>query len=196
MILVHKQSPTRGIGRRHAFTLLETLLALGLLLLLMGLGVSTLGSRRQNDLDEGAWRLTAALRMARADAANAGRRLRLTFAENGLRFEMLWEPKPLDDPGHFVAYTQSAWTRHLPSELVYVESCTLVEDQSAGEGASNPTNRRRALDSITFYPDGSSDSAKILLVPAAFDERRRAVIEIHDSTAMITTRLTASDDNP
>ena len=71
----------RGTGYR-GFTLLELLLALGLLLLLSAAGVLSLMALQQGSaLDEGAQRFQTMLIMARAEAANSGRTVRLAFAQ-------------------------------------------------------------------------------------------------------------------
>jgi len=75
-------------------------LALAILVLLAGMvAVSFPALAGSRSLEEASLRMETALRMARADAANKGRRLRLEFDQEQGRATVLWEPEPLTGPG-------------------------------------------------------------------------------------------------
>lgn len=186
---------------RRALTLVEMTLALALVVVLLSamvLGLSGWGRTRR--LEEGADRFQTLLYMAKADAANLGRKLRLSFAtddSSGSGISVLWESEPLTAPQQFSEYSACTWLHHMPTGLVYVarseltgpSAYALTEDQllAAREQQDEP------MDAVTFYPDGSCDWAVIELASTAADSRR-AVFEIHGITGSISRRiLTASE---
>lgn len=179
---------------RRGFTLLEVLLALGILVLLLGMvAVNFPAMRSSHTLEEGADRLATALRMARADAANSGRRLRLAFdAEEG-RPRVLWEPSPLTEPGQFVEYGACAW-----QELMAVDGVAVATSRFVGSSAYRALGDATAkgakvedadLAPVTFEPNGSSDSVVIELVATDAPETRRARVEIDGLTGTVTSRI-------
>ena len=187
------QAAEAPLGRR-GFTLLEVVLVLGILAMLLGVMVLNLpalsGART---LERGADRFATALRLARADAANRGRRLRLTFDAETARPAVLWEPDPLEAPGEFVDYaTVCTWRHLLEAEGVWVERCTftgpsayryVADAASAGQQTVTETD----LAPITFEPDGSSDSAVVHLVAAEDPEGPLARIELNGITGRVSS---------
>jgi hypothetical protein len=148
-------------------------------------------------LQAGAFRLETAMRMARAEAANQGRRLRLVFDSAGGPPAVLWEPEPLTEPGRFSALAGCTWQDSIELDGVIIEKCEFigpsayraVDTGTAGGGAD-----QSAFAPITFEPDGSSDSVVIELAPAGDPESRRAVIELDGLTGTVVSRvLTASE---
>ena len=68
-----------GNGRGAGFTIIEIVLAIGLLVLLAAVMVTGFGRWYDTErIDEGARRVEAVLRMARAEASSSGRRIRLS----------------------------------------------------------------------------------------------------------------------
>jgi len=185
--------PADGSG---AFTLLELMLAMAVVTLLLAvvvLNLSGWGQRRR--LEQGAHRFQTVLYMAKADAANLGRKLRLDFTpdESGQpTIRLLWEPNPLGEPGRFTDYSACTWLHHLPiglvevvrSELTGQSAYSLTDDQLAKKKERSET----PLEAVTFYPDGSCDSAVIELASTA-DDPRTAVLEIHGITGSISGRI-------
>lgn len=192
-----------------AFTLTELLLVVVLLALFGGAAVMSLTPLWQNaPLEEGVGRFEGLLRFARAEAAQHGRRVRLTVnsipttTRTGTRetrsVQVQWEPEPLRQPGVFVENEASTAFAGSLEELIRIESvrCTepaaapcaepsepasiatipQPESPSAEAPAVTPTE---AWPPITFYPDGSSDSAEIVLSVAessdSTDSRRMLV---------------------
>jgi hypothetical protein len=174
---------------------MELMLALGLIVLLASAAmVATTAWREGTKFDEGVIRFETMLRMARADAQNTGRRIRLSFdAETG-QARVLWECDPIAQPNQFVEYVGCSWSGETPTGLVRVTRCeltgpsayrTLVMDSAKTDQSSNTI-----LEEVTFYPDGSSDSALIEL--AAIDEdsdTRRAVVELDGVNGTVATKI-------
>lgn len=193
---------TRAAGLAAAsagFTLLELLLALGLMAMMAGMVLLNVDMLRgDRALDEGVLRMETALRMARADAANQGRRFRLAFSEADGKIRVLWEPDPLAEPGQFAEYTACTWDDYLASENVRVDRWELIgpsfyqlPDIGTGETFGNRTD---AAVAITFEPDGSSDSAVIEIVATDGFDVRRGVIAIEGMTGVITSRILSSEE--
>jgi len=189
-----------GLGR-SGFTLLELVLVLGIVAMLLGvmvLGLSGLmGARR---LERGAERFATALRLARADAANRSRRLRLTFDAETAGPVLLWEPDPLTAPGEFVDYaTVCTWRSLLETDGVRVDRCTytgpsryryVTDAASAGAEMVTETD----LAAITFEPDGSADSVVVHLVEPEDPEGTLARIELSGATGRVTTCILTPEE--
>jgi type II secretory pathway pseudopilin PulG len=183
--------------RRAAFTLIEILLALFILVLLIAATAMNLGPWQGTGvLEEGAGRVETALRMARADAANKARRVRIAFGEEDGKFQVLWEAEPLAEPGKFAEYTACAWRDLVPMDGVRVERCELtapsiyqIADAGTPGGGTQQSRSAPALAAITFEPDGSGDSAVIELSATDGRDTRRAIIEIQGLTGTISSRI-------
>ena len=81
-------SADRGRG---GLTLIEMVLTMGLILLIAAVGViSFTGLERSQKLTEGARRFETVLRMAKADAANQGRCIRLSVDEERATLLIRW----------------------------------------------------------------------------------------------------------
>jgi len=186
-------------GRQRAgLTLMEICLTLALLGLLMGVVVINLPAWSQSRfLDEGSQQFVSMIYMAEADAANLGRKLRLDFAADAqgvVQVSLRWEPDPLAEPFRFRPYTACTWTSHIPAGLVEVASCRLTGSDAyrpeLGADGERGGSSEKPLDSITFYPDGSCDSAEIELVSLAKKpDQRVALIDIEGLTGRVTRQI-------
>jgi len=195
----------RSSRRAAAYTLLEVLLTMSLFIMLISVLVFTTWGIRAEFLDQGAYRFETVIRLARTEAANRGRRMRLQFqtsdeaqsgdAELPGSFSILWEPQPLAEPGQFVPYTDSSWARSLPNEMI-----TVVRSQLTGASAHQvltydqgaPVGQDaegRELQSVNFYPDGSSDSAFIELQSRDTEDTRHALISLDGINGIIETSI-------
>jgi len=178
---------------RYGFTLIEMLLALAIMGLLLGaLAVNWSALSGGRGLEEGAARLETALRMARADAANLGRRIRLAFDETDGKFIVFWEANPLAEPGRFTEYTACTWDDFVLMDRIRLHRCELVGlslYQVVKMGGPGGGDIGAGPAPITFEPDGSSDSAVIEV--SAVDERdaRHAVIELEGLTGTVTSTV-------
>jgi len=185
---------------RAGFTLLEILLAVALVGMIAGMVVINLtGWYDSEKLIQGAERMETALRLARADAANLGRRLRLEFEEETGDCMIMWEPKPLEEPGEFTDYAKvSTWTGQMPNELVRVNLCRLTGPSAYRtlnlEATPMADSDAPELEAITFYPDGSCDSAIIELSGTVESETRRVVIELDGANGTIRRHVFYDDE--
>jgi len=186
---------------RPAFTLLELVLVLGLVALLVGVAVANFAAvRRGRTLERAAERLATAFRMARADAANLGRRLRIAFDAEGGPPSVLWEPDPLGAPGEFVDYApRCTWRALLDLEGVWVESSRLTGPSAyryllEAAGAAGPALDPEAPAPITFEPDGTADTAVVVLAAVEAPEGRRARLELVGLTGRVRVEVLGLDE--
>lgn len=176
---------------------------------------------RSANLDEGMDRMQALIRFAQAEAATTGRKVRLQFepaalgavpVESGAelrKIRVTWEPDYLTAPGVFESYTNKAWSEEMVNELVGIEAVKPLGAGSAPASATGSTNEsvemEIALDlageesfaaidfpSITFYPDGSSDSAEIVLASLNEDDQRRLAVRISGILGSVSSHTVAS----
>jgi hypothetical protein len=198
------------VGRGAAFTLMEVILALALVALTAGVVLLSLPTfSRGQMLAQGAEDMETVIHMARADAANMGKRLRLEFQEDalgGTQPVLMIERYPLAQPGKFSPYTECLWLHYLDAvkATAVVVSCTVDEsDMVVSDLAGMPGDTRDAesqLHWLTFYADGSSDTAVMDLASAADDgDPRVARIEIDglsgkvDREVLTTSQLEESE---
>lgn len=180
----------RAASRCHAgprgFTFLEVILAMAVMLVIASVflfSYNALSAGR--DLGEGALRFESVLRLARAEATQTGRRLRLLVnAEDG-GYRIEWEPNPLTEPGAFVDYMESGWAESLPTDLVKVARLDLgpdewVPSESGGGGAAR-------VNGITFEADGSSESARFVLTSTRQESTEQLIVEIDGVNGVIRT---------
>ena len=173
----------------RGFTLVELLLTVMLLLLLASAAVisfSTLLSG--SELEEGAAQMEGLMRFARAHAANTGKKVQLVFEEqttDGMavplgNVRVLWESDPIGFPGNLTELGEAARMDKSVNNLVQVEDVHWPE-----EAGVVPAQEQISFAPITFYPDGSSDSAEIILASRAAEETRRVFIRITGITGAI-----------
>jgi len=184
--------------RQAGYTLIELILVVLLLLLFTGAAVMNLTPLAQGArLDEGVGQLETLLRFARAEAAQQGRRHQLqlqagtdTAPAHRATIEVRWEPEPLHQPGAFVQSQPTAALAQSVTEHVRIEHVRLLEwtaspipaptadashdtpaepEPPASEGFGDTAE----WPPIMFYPDGSSDSAEILVGSVDLSDPRR-----------------------
>src|SRR6185436_13126690 len=174
----------------RGFTLVELLLTVLLLLLLASAAVisfSTLLSG--SELEEGGAQMEGLMRFARAHAANTGKKVQFVFEEqtsDGMtvplgNVRVFWESDPVRFPGNMTELGEAARMVASVNNLVQVEDVRLPE-QSDANGAAQ---EQLSFAPITFYPDGSSDSAEIILSSRASEETRRVSIRVTGITGAI-----------
>jgi hypothetical protein len=201
----------RRPGRRNvqAFTLIELLLAVSLLVVVTGAMIfSFTNLARHAQVEEGTLRMEGLLRFAGAQAAHTGRRVQLVFGETATNLpssssdniRMTWEPDPLGQPGHFEEFTEASAELQAVNDLVQIESVQLHCPESAGSASRTSENRDvvdeqspesivpEPMPSITFYPDGSTDSAEIILTVRDTDEPQRVSVQMVGLTGSISHR--------
>jgi Tfp pilus assembly protein FimT len=200
------------------FSLVELLLTMVLILCLAAASVFTFTAiYRSSNLDEGADRFQSLIRFAQAEAATTGRKVRLEFvpatpieanAETELRnIKVMWESDLLNAPGVFEEYTNKAWSEEIVNELVGVrkvktaestEESALVENavEDASETGEASGLQDEEFPSITFYPDGSCDSADIVLASRNPDDERRLEVRLSGILGSVSTRTVSVDEDP
>jgi prepilin-type N-terminal cleavage/methylation domain-containing protein len=182
----------------RGFTLVELLLTVVLLLLLASAAVisfSTLLS--SSELDEGAAQMEGLMRFARAHAANTGKKVQLVFDEqtgDGMvvplgNVRMLWEADPLGVAGEMTELPEAAMMVQAVNSLVQ------VEDVRSPVELNNQVHEQEEVSfaPLTFYADGSSDSAEIILSSRAAEETRRVWIRVTGITGAIRRGWVAAD---
>ena len=174
----------------RGFTLVELLLTVVLLLLLAGAAIISFSTLLAgSELEEGAAQMEGLMRFARAHAANTGKKVQLVFeeqTEDGMtvplgNVRVLWESDPLGFPGQMSALPDASSMLASVNNLVQVEDVCSVEESDAELAEQEPLS----FAPITFYPDGSSDSAEIILSSRAPEELRRVSIRVTGITGAI-----------
>ena len=188
----------------HGFTLVELLLVVALVMLLAGAMVFSFSSLLGNSqVEEGAGQVESLLRFARAQAANTGCKVQLAFDEEtnaaspAASFRLTWEPDPLGQPGYFEDLAGSAWQTETVNGWVLVEAVQLLTGsaQDAANASAEPNEREsdagpgELFAPITFYPDGSSDSAEIVLGSRTADDDNRIALRIDGLSGGIRRQL-------
>jgi len=156
----------------RAFTFLEVLLVLAVLVALAGLIVPNLGRRRERaQLEYITAQVTSLLTLARSTAMSRGRRHRCVFGDNGYRVWIEAELDPVGQAGQFEPIAAD-WARVDLSEqggrCVMVDMSGLYRLIKAKESElldrELPDN---VYEQIEFRPDGRCDSGIIILAGAS-----------------------------
>ncbi len=163
--------------------------------------VATDGLTRQAGFDQAVWRFQDALRQARAEAAQTGRRVRIVFRPVGDIDDLAWapavqwEPLPLAEPGVFVDYVHTGWEDLLAGDLLVLTS-RLTGDSAYQTLLSQQMDGTEQTDyeALTFYPDGSSDSAVFVLAPAEPEDVRRVVVVLDGQNNTIRAYRVVDDE--
>ena len=199
------QSGSKRGGANGGVTLIELLLAVALLLLLVGAVVYNFSPlQRGADLDEGATQFEALLRFARAHAANASRQVQISFQDalddslgvSSQTIRVLWEPDPLGQPGVLEVLPEAAGYVRSILDLVTIAEVRPL----SGDGMEPAPHLRvdefpaKAFVPVRFYPDGSSDSAEIILASRGSEDERFVALRLLGAIGSIRRRQVASDE--
>jgi hypothetical protein len=172
----------------------ELLLAMAVAMVLVSLAVVSARSLgRGRALRGAADRLATTLRMARADAANRGKRIRLVMTvdsevKGGQIGRLEVENAPLTEPGTFSPY-KPTWAGSLEHTDVDVFACRLTGESTwsvmqVARDADEP-----AVAPLTFRPDGSCDSAEIHLREVGEPDGPVAIVTLDGDNARATTAI-------
>ena len=209
---------------QSGFTLLELLLVVVLLLLFAGVAVTNLAALRHGaQLREGVGQLETLLRFARAEASQQGRRMQVRLGggladEAGLSnvapVRVSWEPQPLARPGVFVADAATAQLAQSVNNLVRIANVRHLDPANAIAPANaapvetlNDLDLDKALNEldstntemwqpIMFYPDGSSDSAEILVTSQDASDPRQMLVRWDGLSGSATHHEAAQETSP
>lgn len=201
-------------SRKQGFSLVELLLTLVLILCLAAASVFTFTAiYKSANLDEGSDRFQSMIRFAQAEAATTGRKVRLQFVPNEsaslesaaeLRtIKVTWEADLLNSPGVFEEYTNKAWSEEIVNELVGVTKVAQISDsgtpmpvESMDTGATGMEEYSESdgFPAITFYPDGTCDSAEVVLASRNSDDERRLAVRLGGMLGTMTTRTMSAKE--
>jgi type II secretory pathway pseudopilin PulG len=188
------------------FTLLELLLTVALLIALLAAVVFNFAPLKTGaNLEEGGRQFEALIRFAGAQAANSGRVVQFRFDEASLAastnenfaemattpLRVMREVDPAGQPGVFEDMPEAQPFLAELFERIHIEDV---------KGAERPvnlgTNELASAESvllpkppITFYPDGSSDSADIILSSRDPDDFRQMRIRLSGVTGMTQVKM-------
>ena len=177
---------------------------------------------RTASLDEGLDRLESLIRFAQAEAATTGCKVRLQFEPAGTidgdsgegelrRILVTWEPDFLNSPGVFQEYTNKAWSEDIVNEVVGVAKVRPVGapvPQLSTAAPGSPTDSLALMDTaeeeeaedelatefpgITFYPDGSCDSAELILASRNPEDARRLEVRLSGILGSVSSRVVSA----
>ena len=157
---------------RNAFTLLEVLLVITLLVMLAGFSWPLLGGVREaEELHESAQRLKTLIQMCRARAMNESRRYRITFRTDGT-LKVRRQRDPLYAPQEYYRFREQWATTPAVLERAWIESLLplpdgpppidvedeLVEFEDFDEELVPVTELDQPFE-LYFEPDGTCGSA-------------------------------------
>jgi prepilin-type N-terminal cleavage/methylation domain-containing protein len=131
--------------------------------------------------------------------------------------KVTWEADLLNAPGVFEAYTNKAWSEEIVNELVGVTKVASMsesgvpmpaqsepiqvgsaeESETGYSGASSANGDFSAssdFPSITFYPDGSCDSAEVVLASRNGEDERRLAVRLGGMLGTVTTRTVSTSE--
>ena len=213
---LQKLALTRSGSRTaRAFTLIELLLTVTLLLMLAGALVFSFSSLLSSNtsLEEGTARIETLIRLTRAHAANTGRTVQMVFASaSGSasnsppgNVRIRWEREPLSHPGVFEDIAEFSSQAEGLDDLVQIEEVRSLEPVFGAASntmkdtftidAYNESDTAPPLTAITFYPDGSSDSVEILLSSRASEKKQRMSVRVSGIIGAVSRRLIESTDD-
>ena len=208
------------------FTLVELVLTVALLLLLAGaVGYSFNSARQGTQLEEGAGQLESLFRFARAQSASTGRRVQVSFVEAAVvgatnaaspfpGVQVQWEPEPLTEPGKFVRLFEATPFADQLNDLVqfrpmleaesgngvFTNQTTFAaapaENGAIAAGASTESATAVVPPPIVFYPDGSSDSAELILMSLDEGDLRRLRLSLSGLTGTVRRKWLAAEGQP
>jgi prepilin-type N-terminal cleavage/methylation domain-containing protein len=163
----------RNIAKARAFTLLELLLVIVIMCVLSAIVWPNMTGRRASEtIKNKANQLAALLMFARSGSMSTGYQYRCVFELKGKKAVIEVESNPLEKPGEFEA-VEGSWAKvdlgesGIACKLVQFnkwdnelkeEEANLLESNTQTQNDDDET-----LAPILFYPDGTSDSARVLL---------------------------------
>ena len=114
----------------------------------------------------------------------------------GAKLRVVYEPDPVLQPGVFVDLPEASSFLQALSDRVRIEKVQMPErprNQSTNELAVADVARAEA-NSVTFYPDGSSETVDIFLVSREREDLREMVLHLDGVTGRVRTELHSGDD--
>jgi prepilin-type N-terminal cleavage/methylation domain-containing protein len=129
------------------------------------------------------------------------------------QIKVTWEADFLHEPGVFQEYTNKAWSENIVNELVGVTKVQPIQSPNApakssdvGAAATSDSSKEMSDDelfadelpaeefpSITFYPDGSCDSAEIVLASRNSDDERLMAVRLSGILGSVSSHAVSKD---
>ncbi|HXP61243.1 MAG TPA: GspH/FimT family pseudopilin [Dongiaceae bacterium] len=201
---------------QRGYSLVELLLTMSLLLLFTGLAVVSIDALNQRStLTEGAIRFETLLRFARAEAAQCGRRVRISFVQDTNEVETItrpgtnqvgtttqlnlvevtWEPNPAGQPEVFEDLPKIQWGVDQVNEMVGVSGVRLVEnaefppatdeEDGAAPDDATPEDAGLALPPSITFNPNGSCDSAEITLAERGTEDRRVIVRIEGVTGNI-----------
>jgi hypothetical protein len=102
---------------------------------------------------------------------------------------VMWEPDPLNKPGEFQPLAEVQTLVDTMLQLVEVDEVRPVgvglDGARPSEDAFAPEEQSYGFEPITFYPDGSSDTAEVIFSARESEEERQVAIQIVGATGAV-----------
>ena len=115
----------------------------------------------------------------------------------GARLRVVYEPDPVLQPGVFVDLPEASSFLQALSDRVRIEKVQMPErplNQSTNELAMADVAARPEVNSVTFYPDGSSETADIFLISREREDLREMVLHLDGVTGRVRKELHSGED--
>lgn len=191
------------------FTLVELLLVVALLMALLGAIVYNFAAARKGaELDEGVRQFETLARWAGSYAASNGRAVQFRFETGEVStnssassnpelatLRVMFEIDPVYRPGEFIDVAEAAALVESINDRVRIESVngpSRPANISTNEMSLEQTNA--PLPAITFFADGSTESAEIVLASNDGEDFRRATIRLDGVTGGIRSEIATPAD--
>jgi len=175
----------REAGRRSAFSLLELMLVLAIVLVVAALAVPAVNGTISNQaIASGTDRVRVAMGQARVQSIRSGKVFAFFYQRNGQWFDVA----PLENHSQLSGRQksnnqQTVQNREisdnwLPRQVRFVAGQTQLDSRSE---ISKEANDATSLDAVLFYPDGTSQDAKLYLQD---DQGRLMAVELRGLTGL------------
>ena len=179
--------------KNKAFTLIEVLLCVVLIMLLTSTVVFnfyTLNNRSR--IVESTYQVEGLIKFAKAQAANTGRNVQLDLNEGATNI-ITWEPNPLEKPGEYVEFNEFSWentdfTNYVEIKNIY--SIDIDENNIVGNESTNTD----LIKPIKFYPDGTCDSTKLVIISKE-TTNYRSIINILGYIGEVSHKVISEEDS-
>jgi len=106
---------------------------------------------------------------------------------------LLWEPSPLTEPGQFTPHKTCSWRTRIPKTGIAVTRCRTIgpDGKPVDEAPSSIGDEtdEEEMQTITFGPDGTSDSVLIEIESSLEGDTLRAAIKLDGQNNLIKTKF-------
>ena len=190
--MYHSSVSSLNVRARRAFTLIELILVLGILVMIMSLAVPmvtrTLG---RQSLKQGADRVRIAMGRARVEAIRTGEIHALFFQPQGNwlsvgKFDQIGAQADLasDALQRIARTTHTGYEEDLLPKGIRFVSADLVVDSRADQALGGANVNDESIQPVLFYPDGTAQDALIYLQD---DKQNILAVELRGMTGTART---------